>query len=207
MDTDAHGSERERDEVTDDLTGAVIGAMFEVANVLGSGFLERVYERALMPELALRQIPGFVPGLVQGAVCWRVPGGFSSAREAHRRTEMLRPVLERTPGAMHQLSEGFPSRSRFYSSTFKSRECNGNVSYRTGEAFLSVCIRCPWLNPRAPTLPQIRKRLANGAAGRRAVLALVRGWSQNKQTLIKSGVALRRKVGLLLPKPPLAAVL
>jgi len=33
MDTDTHGSESE-------LTGAVIGAAFEVANVLGAGFLE-----------------------------------------------------------------------------------------------------------------------------------------------------------------------
>ena len=178
MDTDAHGSERERDEVTDDLTGAVIGAMFEVANVLGSGFLERVYERALMRELALRQIPGFVPGLVQVAVCWRVPGGFSSAREAHRRTEMLRPVLERTPGAMHQLSEGFPSRSRFYSSTFKSRECNGNVSYRTGEAFLSERIRCPSVakpsgaNP-APNSEAPRERRGGSPGGTRARPRLV----------------------------------
>src|SRR6266852_2395781 len=54
MDTDGHGSEKE--EMADDLTGAVIGAAFEVANVLGSGFVERVYERALLRELALRGI-------------------------------------------------------------------------------------------------------------------------------------------------------
>jgi len=54
MDTDSHGSEREA--FTDDLTGAVIGAAFEVANVLGSGFLEKVYERALTRELALRGV-------------------------------------------------------------------------------------------------------------------------------------------------------
>ena len=35
MDTDTHGSESE-------LTEAVVGAAFEVANVLGAGFLERV---------------------------------------------------------------------------------------------------------------------------------------------------------------------
>ena len=52
--TDGHGSEKE--VVADDLTGTVIGAAFEVANVLGSGFLARVYERALMRELALRGI-------------------------------------------------------------------------------------------------------------------------------------------------------
>jgi GxxExxY protein len=37
-----------------DLTEAVIGAAFEVANVLGAGFLEKVYERAMIRELALR---------------------------------------------------------------------------------------------------------------------------------------------------------
>jgi hypothetical protein len=35
MDTDAHGSESE-------LTEVVIGSAFEVANVLGAGFLEKV---------------------------------------------------------------------------------------------------------------------------------------------------------------------
>ena len=49
MDTDAHGSES-------DLTEAVIGSAFEVANVLGAGFMERVYERALVRELALRGV-------------------------------------------------------------------------------------------------------------------------------------------------------
>jgi GxxExxY protein len=47
MDTDAHES---------DVTEAVIGASFEVANVPGAGFLEKVYERALMRELALRGV-------------------------------------------------------------------------------------------------------------------------------------------------------
>ena len=47
MDTDGHGSET-------DLTEGVIGSAFEVANALGSGFLEKVYERALIRELSLR---------------------------------------------------------------------------------------------------------------------------------------------------------
>ena len=50
MDTDAH--ERESD-----LTEVVLGAAFEVANVIGAGFLEKVYERALIHELALRGVP------------------------------------------------------------------------------------------------------------------------------------------------------
>jgi GxxExxY protein len=49
MDTDAHGSES-------DVTEAVIGSAFEVANVLGAGFLEKVYERALLRELAFRGV-------------------------------------------------------------------------------------------------------------------------------------------------------
>lgn len=34
----------------------VIGAVYEVANTLGVGFLEKVYERALIAELRLRGI-------------------------------------------------------------------------------------------------------------------------------------------------------
>ena len=40
----------------DDLTERVLGAVFEVSNTLGAGFLEKVYERALLRELALRGI-------------------------------------------------------------------------------------------------------------------------------------------------------
>ena len=47
MDADAHGSES-------DLTEVVIGAAFEI--VLGAGFLEKVYERALIRDLALRGV-------------------------------------------------------------------------------------------------------------------------------------------------------
>jgi GxxExxY protein len=36
------------------LSERVIGAVFEVSNSLGSGFLEKVYEKALLRELALR---------------------------------------------------------------------------------------------------------------------------------------------------------
>jgi GxxExxY protein len=39
------------------LAEAVIGAAYEVANQLGGGFLEKVYERALLRELRLRSIP------------------------------------------------------------------------------------------------------------------------------------------------------
>jgi len=49
MDTHAH-------ELEDGLTETVIGAAFEVANVLGAGFLEKVHERALLRELAVRGV-------------------------------------------------------------------------------------------------------------------------------------------------------
>ena len=39
-----------------DITKEVIGAAFEVHNTLGSGFLEKVYQNALMVELKLRKI-------------------------------------------------------------------------------------------------------------------------------------------------------
>jgi GxxExxY protein len=40
----------------DPLTEKVLSAIFEVSNALGAGFLEKVYERALLRELALRGI-------------------------------------------------------------------------------------------------------------------------------------------------------
>ncbi len=38
----------------DSLTECVIGAVLEVSNKLGGGFLEKIYERALLRELTLR---------------------------------------------------------------------------------------------------------------------------------------------------------
>jgi GxxExxY protein len=40
----------------DKLTELVIGAAFEISNTLGAGFLEKVYERALLKELIIRGI-------------------------------------------------------------------------------------------------------------------------------------------------------
>lgn len=40
----------------DSVTECVLGAVFEVSNTLGAGFLEKVYERALLRELGLRGI-------------------------------------------------------------------------------------------------------------------------------------------------------
>jgi GxxExxY protein len=44
----------EEQELLNALAERVIGAVYEVANVLGAGFLEKVYERALVKELRLR---------------------------------------------------------------------------------------------------------------------------------------------------------
>ena len=46
-------NERES-ETADPLIEAIVGAAYEVGNVLGAGFLEKVYERALMRELVSR---------------------------------------------------------------------------------------------------------------------------------------------------------
>jgi len=40
----------------DSLTERVLGAIFEVSDTLGAGFLEKVYQRALLTELRLRGI-------------------------------------------------------------------------------------------------------------------------------------------------------
>jgi GxxExxY protein len=44
------------DECSDPLTERVLGAIFEVSNTLGAGFAEKVYQRALLTELRLRNI-------------------------------------------------------------------------------------------------------------------------------------------------------
>ena len=41
---------------TDILTESVLGAIFEVSNTLGAGFLEKVYQRALVKELSIRAL-------------------------------------------------------------------------------------------------------------------------------------------------------
>jgi len=38
----------------DDITATVIGAAYEVSNILGHGFLEVVYRKALVYELGIR---------------------------------------------------------------------------------------------------------------------------------------------------------
>ncbi|HEY0834850.1 MAG TPA: GxxExxY protein [Azospirillum sp.] len=45
------------DHEKDPLTHEIIGAAFEVGNVMGHGFLEAVYRKALVQELRLRGLP------------------------------------------------------------------------------------------------------------------------------------------------------
>ena len=58
MDTEEHRS--------DELTERILAAIFEVASTLGAGFLEKVYERALLQELAARGLKA------KGQVSYRV---------------------------------------------------------------------------------------------------------------------------------------
>lgn len=60
-----------------ELTRSIIGAAFEVHNVLGAGFLEKVYQNALVKELKLRghqvevevRIPVYYKGELVGDYC------------------------------------------------------------------------------------------------------------------------------------------
>ncbi len=52
-------------EFLNELIGKVIGAIYEVANTLGPGFLEKVYERALLIELRLRSVLSAILSLEQ----------------------------------------------------------------------------------------------------------------------------------------------
>ena len=51
-----NGSQAESDERArlEALVEKVIGAAYEVSNILGAGFVEKIYERALIEELGLR---------------------------------------------------------------------------------------------------------------------------------------------------------
>ena len=46
----------DKQELINDLTERVLGAVFEVSNTLGCGFLEKIYEKAMIQELLLRGV-------------------------------------------------------------------------------------------------------------------------------------------------------
>jgi GxxExxY protein len=54
MDTNSHESEKAELSGLNEVVETVIVAAYEVSNVLGAGFLEKVYERALARELTCR---------------------------------------------------------------------------------------------------------------------------------------------------------
>jgi PD-(D/E)XK nuclease superfamily len=53
---DQDGSQSVERAALEALVEQVVGAAYEVSNVLGAGFLEKIYERALIEELGLRGI-------------------------------------------------------------------------------------------------------------------------------------------------------
>src|SRR5664280_282529 len=92
----------------DSLSERVLGAVFEVTNTLGAGFLEKVYQRALLRELGLRGIRAcrrsFIYSHLQGPLCRRILCGSPRRRRVGSRTEMCGSVLQRAYCAVSQLS-------------------------------------------------------------------------------------------------------
>ena len=57
MNTDENNEVRPSILIEGELTEKILGAAFKVHSTLGSGFLERVYENALVVELSRLQVP------------------------------------------------------------------------------------------------------------------------------------------------------
>src|ERR1035441_3049781 len=92
----------------DSLTERVLGAVFEVTNTLGAGFLEKVYQQALLRELGLRGIRA----VAEASFTVTYKGHSAGEYFAHllveervgRRAEMCRSVLQRAHCAVSHLS-------------------------------------------------------------------------------------------------------
>src|SRR5580698_5411071 len=65
MNTDETQIKGDKDYSLSPITKQLIGAAFEVHNVLGYGFLERVYQRAMQVELQLRGIKAELEPLIK----------------------------------------------------------------------------------------------------------------------------------------------
>jgi len=81
MDTDeTQIKTAEKDFSLQPVTEQIIGAAFEVHNVLGFGFLEKVYQRAMQAELQLRGVKVELEpknsSSIQRRHCWRLRCGF-----------------------------------------------------------------------------------------------------------------------------------
>lgn len=64
-------------ESLDNLTQRILGAIFEVSNTLGAGFLEKLYERDLLKELEIRGIRATPQPLLEVAYKGHRIGEFS----------------------------------------------------------------------------------------------------------------------------------
>jgi GxxExxY protein len=88
----------------------VIGAVYEVSNLLGVGFLEKVYERALVTELRARGIrartQAAFPVVYKGECVGEYFADILVEDSLLPGTEVLRGLLQGTSRPMPELSEG-----------------------------------------------------------------------------------------------------
>ena len=59
--SDGSGTQSDERASLEALVEKVVGAAYEVSNVLGAGFLEKIYEWALMEELTIRGVTSDKP--------------------------------------------------------------------------------------------------------------------------------------------------
>jgi GxxExxY protein len=78
MDTDETQIKLEKDYSLSPVTEQLIGAAYEVHNVLGYGFLERVYQRAMQVELRLRGIKAELEHLIKVQFKGVIVGDYSA---------------------------------------------------------------------------------------------------------------------------------
>jgi GxxExxY protein len=140
MDTDAHESESE-------LTESVIGSAFEVANVLGAGFLEKVYERALTRELALRGVSA--KAQVSFPVCYK----GQSVGEYVADLVVQQQVIVELKCVDHLASEHLAQCINYLKaqafawhclSIFKGPKWNGGASSSMGSARIQLSVAARW---------------------------------------------------------------
>jgi len=139
MDTDAHGLEM-------NLTEAVIGSAFEVSKALGAGFLEKVYERAMLRELTLRGVsaktqasfPVCYKGQYVGEYCTDLVVDEKVIVELNVRG----PAWQRTSGSMHQLLKGLRS-SRGAAHQFPKAQ-GGMEACPPGPVAANICLVISW---------------------------------------------------------------
>src|SRR3954452_17357276 len=94
----------------DCLSERVLGAVFEVSNTLGAGFLEKVYQRALLRELSLRGIRATAEASMAVVYKGHSVGEFCGSPGRGRTcggTEMCRTPCQRAHRPVSQLSAGF----------------------------------------------------------------------------------------------------